>query len=89
MDVCLIATALHDLPEDGRKLLLAEVARILTPQGYRVVIEFKKLDHGPGPRMEMRIDENELAALVVPYGFRKITSVSLGEYTYLASYNFV
>lgn len=85
-DVCLIATALHDLPREGQKRLLEEVLRILSPQGTLVVIEFKKLDHGPGPGMEKRLSETELATLVTPYGFREVESVSLGEYTYLTKF---
>lgn len=85
-DVCLIATALHDLPPDSREALLEEVVRILAPQGALVVIEFKKIDHGPGPGIAKRIGEAELAALLAPHGFAEVVSVSLGEYTYLAKF---
>lgn len=85
-DVCLIATALHDIPGASRGALLEEVLRILAPQGTLVVIEFKKIDHGPGPRVEKRLGEDELTALLAPHGFRPVTTVSLGEYTYLMKF---
>jgi len=86
VDVCLMATVLHDLPPAGRRTALAEAARVLTPRGAVTLIEFKKLDRGPGPRIEQRIDEADAEALFAPHGFVKTASLSLGEFTYLARF---
>lgn len=87
VDVCFIATALHDIPAAKRRNVLEEVRRVLALNGVLALIEFKKLDHGPGPGKEHRISEDEADGLVAAQGFRKETSVSLGEYMYLARYS--
>lgn len=87
VDVCLLATALHDLPESKRSGLVEEVSRILSPGGNFVLIEFKKVDHGPGPGIEQRIGEADADALIFPYGFAKRSVVDLGEFTFLIKYS--
>jgi len=86
IDVCFMATALHDLPEPTREGVVQEIRRILKPQGAFVLIEFKKLDYGPGPKKENRISEADADALILPVGFRKEISMSLGEFPYLVRY---
>lgn len=86
IDVCFIATALHDLPIDTRGAVVGEIHRVLADRGVFVLIEFKKLDHGPGPSQKLRIGEEDADALVIPYGFTKEVSVDLGEFTYLTKY---
>ena len=86
IDVCLIATALHDIPEARRGRVLAEAGRVLRPGGRLALIEFKKSDQGPGPSKERKIGEADAEELAAPHGFRKDISVSLGEYTYLVRF---
>ena len=49
VDSCLLATVLHDLPTSGQKSTIEEVVRLLIPGGMLNVIEFKKIEKGPGP----------------------------------------
>lgn len=86
IDVCFMATALHDLPEASREGVVREIHRVLKPQGVFVLIEFKKIDYGPGPQKEKRIGEVDADKLVLPVGFRKDVALSLGEYPYLVRY---
>ncbi len=86
VDTCFIATVMHDLPVAKREHVVREIRRVLAPHGALVLIEFKKIDHGPGPRKEHRIGEDDADALVLPQGFEKVASVSLGEFTYLVKY---
>lgn len=83
IDVCLMATILHDIPEAERVNTLQEVRRVLKPHGVLVIIEFKKLDYGPGPSKEQRIGEADAEALLTPLGFQKDAAADLGEYPYL------
>lgn len=84
IDVCLMATILHDIPEAERVNTLQEVRRVLKPHGALVIIEYKKLDYGPGPKnIEARIGEADAEALLTPLGFKKDAVVDLGEYPYL------
>jgi len=86
IDAAYMATVLHDLPESVRPGLMAEVNRVLVPGGRFLLIEFKKLDHGPGPSMDKRIGLEDADQLVAPYGFVQDSMVDLGEFTYLVRY---
>jgi ubiquinone/menaquinone biosynthesis C-methylase UbiE len=86
VDVCFVATALHDLAEDNTaEGALKEMARVLKPGGNLVVIEFKKIE-GPGPPLRIRLSPKELDALVLPFGFKSHHMVDVGAYTYLTVY---
>jgi len=49
-------------------------------------IEFKKIDKGPGPPIEIRMDEDQVEALVTPYGFKKLIGCEVGAFNYLSQY---
>ncbi len=84
-DVCLIATALHDLvQEKGGGGALREIARVLKPGGRLVVVEFRKVDGPPGPSKRIRLSPEELDDLVLSYNFEKERTASAGEYFYLS-----
>lgn len=86
VQVCLMATALHDLPEAGQETLLAEIRRILAPGGTFVLIEFKELDHGPGPSKDKKIGPEKAEAMLMPLGFVLEETLDLGEFPYLARF---
>ena len=84
IDVCLIATALHDFVEDRiDQGVLTEVARVVKPTGILAVMEFKKIDGPPGPPMHIRLSPAEVVDRLAPYGFEKERSVDVGPYNYL------
>lgn len=88
VDVCLMATVLHDLVEmDASKGALREVSRTLKPQGLLVVVEFKKIEGPPGPPIHIRLSPEEVTDIVVPFGFKKETYREAGPYTYLSSFS--
>jgi ubiquinone/menaquinone biosynthesis C-methylase UbiE len=85
VDVCLMATVLHDLIQDKtEKGALREVARIVRPDGVLAVVEFKKIEGPPGPPLSIRLSPQELESVVSPYGFRPTTTMELGSCTYLS-----
>jgi ubiquinone/menaquinone biosynthesis C-methylase UbiE len=84
VDICLLATVLHDLKAvEAHESTLSEIARVLRPQGRLAVIEFKKIEGPPGPPLRIRLSPEEVERLVLPHGFRKIRQLDLGDYTYL------
>jgi len=86
-DACLIATALHDLVEDGAGAgTLREAARVLKTGGRLTVVEFNKTGGPPGPPQHVRLSPQELDDLVAPFGFSKVGTVSTGEHTYATTY---
>jgi ubiquinone/menaquinone biosynthesis C-methylase UbiE len=84
IDVCLIATALHDFVEERiDQGALTEIARVITPTGILAVMEFNKIDGPPGPPIDIRLSPAEVSDLLDPYGFEKERYVDVGPYNYL------
>ena len=84
VDVCLIATTLHDFVEDRiDQGVLTEIARVVKPTGILAVMEFKKIDGPPGPPIHIRLSPAEVADRLDPFGFKKERSVDVGPYNYL------
>ncbi len=87
VDVGFLATVLHDLVEDGTAAgALQELARVLKPGGRLAIVEFEKIDGPPGPPRHIRLNAEEVAALVAPYGFRREKSAAVGPYNYLITF---
>jgi ubiquinone/menaquinone biosynthesis C-methylase UbiE len=85
VDICLMATVLHDLVEDGTdRKTLEEIVRVLKPAGRLAVVEFKKMPGPPGPPEKVRLSADELNGLLVPFGFESRDTVELGTATYLS-----
>jgi ubiquinone/menaquinone biosynthesis C-methylase UbiE len=83
-DVCLIATALHDLKEiHSHEGTLQEIARVLKPEGLLAVVEFKKIEPPPGPPRHIRLAPEEVEQLARPHGFRQKQFLDVGPYNYL------
>ncbi len=84
VDVCLMATVLHDLVEvaaaDGA---LKEAHRVLKHGGILAVVEFDKVEGPPGPPLKIRLTPEEVEHLVAPYGFQKTREARVGPYNYL------
>ncbi len=84
VDVCLMATVLHDLVEfamaDGA---LREAQRVLKTGGTLAVVEFDKVEGPPGPPLRIRMTPEEVENLVASYGFKKSREARVGPYNYL------
>lgn len=84
LDLCLMATVLHDFKEMGAaQIVLKQVLNLLNPGGYLAVIEFKKIDGPPGPPAHIRLSQEETEKLVTGLGFKKIDAADLGPYNYV------
>jgi len=84
VDVCLMATVLHDFEEMNKSgAVLEQVKTILKPGGHLAVIEFKKNDGPPGPPKKIRLSEEQTEEMASRYGFRTVRTVDIGEYNYL------
>ena len=87
IDVCLMATVLHDLIADRTADgTLREVERVLKPDGRLAVVEFDKVEGPPGPPRAIRLSPAELDAVLVPRGFTPLTMTAVGPYNYLTIY---
>lgn len=87
VDLCLVATVLHDLIQDGtHDGALREITRVLKPGGRLAVVEFKKQPGPPGPPEHIRLSPEALSALLTPMGFRCRETVDLGPVAYLSMF---
>jgi ubiquinone/menaquinone biosynthesis C-methylase UbiE len=85
VDICLMATVLHDLIEDGTHHgALQEIVRVLKPGGQMAVVEFKKMPGPPGPPEKVRLSPEELLQVLEPLGFQNRDTVELGAVIYLS-----
>ena len=84
VDVCFIATVLHDLlRESTGETALAEIARVLRPAGRLCIVEFKKIEDGPGPPLSVRLSPEETEKIIKPFGFIKDRIIEVGPFHYL------
>ena len=88
VDVCLMATVLHDLVQEGDVAdALKEVGRVLKPNGVFAVVEFKKQDGPPGPPKSIRMRLEDVSALLLKIGFIRFSGVvELGPQIYFAQF---
>ena len=86
IDSCLMATIIHDLSKSDQKSAIQEVSRLVKPGGMLNIIEFKKIEKGPGPPVAIRMGEVEIETLITPYGFDKIARNEVGEFNYMVQF---
>jgi len=90
IDVCLMATVLHDLIQDDTdQETLGELKRVLKPNGSLAIIEFKKIEGPPGPPIQIRISPEKLDAILFSHDFRKVLTTGIGPYNYLSIFTFL
>ena len=87
VDLCLVATVLHDFVREGVAFeALEEAGRVLKPGGTLAVVEFKKIHGPPGPSIEIRLTSADVERLVSPHGFIKRGMSDVGPYNYLITF---
>lgn len=88
VDVCLMATVLHDIVHEGNPLpVLREIARVLKPKGVLAIAEFKKQNGQPGPPKAIRLRLEDVSALLLKIGFLRFSGVvELGPEIYFAQF---
>lgn len=85
-DAALLATILHDLPHEEQVDVIKQAVRLLKPGAFLNIVEFKKIDFGPGPPIKIRLDADDLDRLLRPFGFEKIDEMDSGEFSYIVKY---
>jgi ubiquinone/menaquinone biosynthesis C-methylase UbiE len=84
IDICLLATVLHDLIQVQKaEETLKEIQRVVKMDGTVAVVEFKKIEGSPGPPIDIRITAEEVRQHGLPYGLVPVKTVEVGPYHYL------
>jgi ubiquinone/menaquinone biosynthesis C-methylase UbiE len=88
IDVCFMATALHELTlSQTVDAALSEAARVLGPDGTLAIIEFDKIERPPGPPIHIRLAPDDVERIVAPHGFIKEHITDVGPYNYLMTFS--
>ena len=84
VDVCFMATVLHDLlRESSGEIAITEIARVLRPGGRLCIVEFKKVEDGPGPPLSVRLSPEETEKIITPFGFVRDLIAEISPFHYL------
>jgi ubiquinone/menaquinone biosynthesis C-methylase UbiE len=87
VDVCFIATVLHDLVREGcADGAIEETRRILRPQGRFAIVEFNKFDGHPGPSIDVKLSPDQVEQILAPHGFTRKEFREVGPYNYLITF---
>ncbi len=89
VDLCLMATVLHDLIQmKAHEGTLREVRRVLKPEGILAIVEFRKIDGPPGPPLHIRLNPGEVERILNAHGFKKkwTQPQPVGPYNYLMAF---
>lgn len=87
IDICLMATVLHDLIEDKTdEGTMNELKRVLKETGTLAVIEFEKIDGPPGPPKTVRLSPEELAEYLHKHSFQSKKTLRIGPYNYFSAF---
>ncbi|MBW1980496.1 MAG: class I SAM-dependent methyltransferase [Deltaproteobacteria bacterium] len=84
IDLCFMATVFHDLvTENVATAAISEITRVLKAEGWLAIVEFKKIEGGPGPPAAVRLAPEQVVEIISPFGFRQEQLVNVGPYNYL------
>ena len=80
VDIAFFANILHDLAEPS--IFLGEVSRIIRKDSVIVDIDWKKMESGFGPPLEIRLSAGQSKQILQEAGFEVTKSVHAGRFHY-------
>ena len=84
VDVCLMATVLHDFIGDKvERQVMKEIVRVMKLNGVLAIVEFYKKEGPPGPPKRVRLSPQEVDKLLSTYGFKEQRLSEIGPDNYL------
>ena len=88
VDVCLMATVLHDLVADKiEQQVLKEIVRVMKSGGTLAIVEFYKKEGPPGPPKPVRLSPEEVDQMLSVHGFQQKRYTGIGPDHYLQIFN--
>jgi len=87
VDVCLMATVLHDLVADKvERQVIKEILRVMKSKSTLAIVEFYKKEGPPGPPKRVRLSPEEVVKILAAYGFKQNRYTEIGPDNYLQIY---
>ena len=87
VDVCLMATVLHDFVGDKvERKVMKEIVRVMKPDGVLAIVEFYKKEGPPGPPKRVRLSPEDVDQMLSVYGFQQKRYTEIGPDNYLQIY---
>jgi ubiquinone/menaquinone biosynthesis C-methylase UbiE len=84
VDVCLMATVLHDLVADKvEQQVLKEIVRVMKSESTLAIVEYHKKEGPPGPPKPVRLSPEDVDQIVSAYGFKHRRYTEVGPNHYL------
>jgi ubiquinone/menaquinone biosynthesis C-methylase UbiE len=87
VDVCLMATVLHDFVADEvEQQVMKEILRVMKPGGTLAIVEFYKKEGPPGPPEGVRLSPEAVVKILSAHGFKQQRYTEIGPNNYLQIY---
>ena len=87
VDVCLMATVLHDFVGDKvEQQVIKEIIRVMKPDGVLAIVEYYKKEGPPGPPKRVRLSPEDVDQMLSVYGFQQKRYTEIGPDNYLQIY---
>jgi ubiquinone/menaquinone biosynthesis C-methylase UbiE len=83
VDICLMSNVVHGFEANNEMdSVMKNINRVLVEEGKLIIIDFKKMDTGFGPPLDIRLNPDEVEDLVSPYGYILTSSFDAGQTHY-------
>jgi len=87
VDVCLMATVLHDFVADKvEQQVMKEILRVMKSEATLAIVEFYKKEGPPGPPKPVRLSPEDVDKILTVYGFKLNRYTEVGPDNYLQIY---
>ena len=84
VDVCLMATVLHDFVADRvEQQVMKEILRVMKSEATLAIVEYYKKEGPPGPPKPVRLSPEDVDQMLSVYGFNQKRFAEIGSDNYL------
>ena len=83
IDVCLMSNVIHGFVANNElDTVMKNINRVLNEDGKIIAIDFKKIDTGFGPPLEIRLSKEDMVEKLAQYGYKLEKNFEVGSNHY-------